>query len=84
MRQWSPSPQYRLIPIEQALNVRHEVVQIRPEVFVHMGFQAAGVAHDVPNQGNGHFDLTRFSRYSHFRRDFEHPVVNVTSSSSGR
>ena len=77
-------PQYRLIPTEQALNVRHEVVQIRPEHFIHVEFPDAGVAHDVQNQGPSHFDLTRYSRYSHFRRDFEHPVVNVSSNSCGR
>ena len=70
--------------MEQALNVRHEAVQIRPEDFIHMGFPDASVAHDVQNQGPGRFDLTRYSRYNHFRRDFEHPVVNVSSSSSGR
>ena len=84
MRQWSPLPQYRQIPIEQALNVRHEVVQIRPQDFIHKEFPDAGVAHGVLYQGPGHFDLTRYSRCSHFRRDFEHPVVNVSSGSSGR
>ena len=47
VRRWSRLPQYRQIPVEMALNVRHEVVRITPEDFVHMGFLDAGAAHDV-------------------------------------
>ena len=47
MRQWSRLPQYRQIPVEIALNVRHDVVRTTPEDFVHMGFLDAGAAHDV-------------------------------------
>ena len=82
MRQWSRLPQYRQIPIELALNVRHSVVQVSAQDFVHMGFPDAGVAHDVLYQGPGQRDLTRYTRYSEFRRDFERPVVDVSSSSS--
>ena len=84
MRQWSRLPQYRQIPIEQALIVRHDVVQISPEDFVHMGFPDAGVAHDVLYQGPGHLDLTRYPRYSAFRRDFEQPIINLSGRSSAR
>ena len=82
MRQWSRLPQYRQIPIEQALNVRHSVVQVSAADFVHMGFPDAGVAHDVLYQGPGQRDLTRYTRYGDFRRDFERPVIDVSSSGS--
>ena len=82
MRQWSRLPQYRQIPIELALNVRHSVVHVSAEEFVHMGFPDAGVAHDVLYQGPGQRDLTRYTRYSEFRRDFERPVIDVSSSGS--
>ena len=84
MRQWSRLPQYRQIPIELALNVRHTVVQVSAADFVHMGFPDAGVAHDVLYQGPGQRDLTRYTRYSEFRRDFERPVIDVPSSGSSQ
>ena len=84
MRQWSRLPQYRQIPIEQALNVRHRVVHVSAEEFEYMGFPDVGVAHDVLYQGPGQRDLTRYTRYSDFRRDFERPVVDVPSSSSSQ
>ena len=83
MRRWSRLPQYRQVPIELALNVRHEVVRITPEDFVHMGFLDASAAHDVLYQGPGVLDLTRYSRNRGFRRDFENPVMNVSSCGSG-
>ena len=71
MTPWSWLHQYRQIPIDQALRVGHEVVQIYPEDFVHMGVPHAGVNHDVLYQGPSVCDLTRFSQYSAFRRDFD-------------
>ena len=78
MAPWSGLPQFRQIPIEQAPNVRHEVVHLSPDEFVHMGFPDAGVAHDVLYQGPGNRDLTRYACCSAFQRDFERPVVDVS------
>ena len=60
MAPWSGLPQFRQTPIGQALNVRHEVVHLSPDEFVHMGFSDAGVAHDVLYEGPCNRDLTRF------------------------